>query len=257
MVFAPGKKGEKMRQSEIEYLLLEAKKCQGMVKNIDSDFEFESYAKITPNFRNSSAAENEYRRIIDSAENKNSGYNGQCDYETLCGLISGFKAEYHSKASLEFKVDSTAIMESLDDMKAIADYYARKNNSLPAKDASEYIKGVIQEGKKYRRLFSRKVYSGKLGIEAVAADLFRGNIDKDYAIKNFECKNENSNLISFNNSEEEKPKKRKNPEKKESDPYQKVYDIFSDFEKWNYAQSKKDFGNIFEKIFYSIIYPGF
>jgi hypothetical protein len=252
-----------MKQSEIEYLIIEGKKCQGMIKEFDSEFEYSQYSKIVLSSCESIDAVTDYQAITDFAERTNKSSDEKKDYESLCGMVSRFKTRHHRKTTLEAIVDSREIIDSLKDMKEIADYRAQKWDGSSARKASEYISKVIQAGEECSGFFSRKIYSGNLGIDAIAADLFKGKLDKSYAVKKSEPAKvtsshafENMPLYSSNSRPAEKKKSIPKPEKKEKDPYQKVYETLSDFEKWSYAQTKKNCGNIFEKIFYSILYPG-
>jgi hypothetical protein len=245
-----------MKQSEIEYLVIEAKKCQGLVKELDSDFEFEGYAKN--NFfckKTDGPVEKEYGRIIDVAERKTaSGYDLK-DYDTLSDLIMKYT------------------LKSLEEMKEIAGYYAGKKEEYRKEEAvtaSKYISKVISEAKKCAGgVFHENTYSGTLSIEAIAADLFKGKIydeskieDEVEKIENLQYHKETGKFSAEkyvgNNIELGEPKKsRRNSRKEEDDrdsPYKGVYEILEDSSRRLSAESKKMDGNIFEKIFYTIFY---
>jgi hypothetical protein len=261
-----------MKQSEIEYLVIEAKKCQGLVKELDSDFEFEGYAKN--NFfckKTDGPVEKEYGRIIDVAERKTaSGYDLK-DYDTLSDLI--MKYTLKSKNRLEASVDASRIISSLEEMKEIAGYYAGKKEEYRKEEAvtaSKYISKVISEAKKCAGgVFHENTYSGTLSIEAIAADLFKGKIydeskieDEVEKIENLQYHKETGKFSAEkyvgNNIELGEPKKsRRNSRKEEDDrdsPYKGVYEILEDSSRRLSAESKKMDGNIFEKIFYTIFY---
>jgi hypothetical protein len=265
-----------MKQTEIEYLIIEGKKCQGMIKEFDSEFEYSQYSKIVLSSCESIDAVTDYQAITDFAERTSTSSDEKKDYESLCGMVSRFKTRHHRKTTLEAIVDSREIIDSLKDMKEIADYRAQKWDGSSARKASEYISKVIQAGEECSGFFSRKIYSGTLGIDAIAADLFKGKLDKSYAVKKSEPAKENPTqaksepakvysshafenmpLYSSNSRPAEQKKRIPKPEKKERDPYEDVYAILRGGDKWVEAQHKKEYGNIFEKIFYSILYPGY
>ena len=127
---------------------------------------------------------------------------------------------------------------------------------------SKYISKVISEAKKCAGgVFHGNTYSGTLSVEAIAADLFKGKIYDESEIEEELEKTENAGnqngtedsgkVIYFGNKD--KPKNR--CEKKARDPYQGVYDILRGHSRRLVIDSKKMDGNIFEKIFYSILYP--
>lgn len=260
-----------MKQSEIEYLVIEAKKCQGLVKEFYPEFEYRSYSSnIFTSRRKDEPVEKEYGRIIDVAERKTaSGYDLK-DYDTLSDLI--MKYTLKSKNRLEASVDASRIISSLEEMKEIACYYAGKKEEYCKEEAvttSKYISKVISEAKKcVEGLFFKNIsYSGRLSIEAIAADLFKGKIydeskieDEVEKIENMQYHKETGKFSAEkyvgNNVELGEPKKsRRNSRKEEEDPYGGVYEILRDSSKRLHADSKKMDGNIFEKIFYSILYP--
>ena len=124
--------------------------------------------------------------------------------------------------------------------------------------ASKYISKVISEAKKCAGglFFKNTSYSGRLSIEAIAADLFRGKIydeseieDEVEKIENLQYHKETGKFSAEkyfgDNIELGEPKKsRRNSRKEEEDHYEGVYEILRDSSKRLHADSKKMDGNL-------------
>ncbi|MEM3370328.1 MAG: hypothetical protein QW471_01370 [Candidatus Woesearchaeota archaeon] len=231
-----GGAGGMVSQSEIEDILINAKYCQGLLKEAVPDFKYVSYAKNS--YTRGECKDESIERIRSFKEDENcKKLDERTAYSELCRRIAVSKAEGKINWTSEVSLDE--IIYSLEEMRDIAHFYAenKEYRISAAETAEKEIVKLIKKCRKHRRILARSKYCGPLSVEALAADIFEGRI-----------------IYEERSEDEYRSWLRKIcliP--KNEDDMRKLMERTSDM--WNYACHKKSFGNIFEKIFYSILYP--
>jgi len=192
-------------QQEIEDILIHAKYCQGLLKEFVPEFEYISYIRNEYS-KGETKASHEIREV---AERKNSSGNDAVDYQKLCNLIIASKAAH----TLDWRseVDLENIIDSLQEMREIARFYARNREYRlsKAEEAEHELSSLLDKCKRAKGVFGSSSYYGVIGVEAIAADIFKGSVK--YRHKN-------------NGEKKEEPKKIENKKRPEdNDPYAEVY----------------------------------